>query len=164
MERELWGLAELNESLFCDLDDPRVLNQHDAERLWCRVGAFPTQCREGYRLAGRIGRRAGSSCPPRTVVIFGLGGSAAAGDLLVRTLEEGFTVPVFAWRGYRLPKWVNQDTICLVVSYSGNTQEAVDAFHESRCRGARTIVVSSGGDLTRLALAHHCPLILNPRG
>jgi glucose/mannose-6-phosphate isomerase len=60
-------------------------------------------------------------------------------------------VPVLVNRDYVLPAFVNEFTLVLAVSYSGNTEETLSAYQQARQCGADIIAVSSGGRLSEMA-------------
>lgn len=87
----------------------------------------------------------------RGVVVGGMGGSALAGEYAAVWAETEGDTPVTVLRGYDVPPWVDEDTLVLAVSYSGNTEETLAMFESARSRGARLAAVTSGGKLKDLA-------------
>jgi len=88
---------------------------------------------------------------PKNILLMGLGGSAIGGDF-VRTLTEGeIRVPVLTCRNYDAPEFVNEDTLCLCASYSGNTEETLSAYMQCMGKGAKIVAISTGGKLKKLA-------------
>jgi len=87
----------------------------------------------------------------RNIVVSGLGGSAIGGDILRSYALDRCQVPVLVNRDYVLPAFVNELSLVLAVSYSGNTEETLSAYQQAQQRGADIIVVSSGGKLSELA-------------
>jgi glucose/mannose-6-phosphate isomerase len=90
------------------------------------------------------------------VVVAGMGGSALAADLLKDWLN--LTVPFEVVKTYDLPAYVGNETLVIVSSYSGNTEETLSALTQAVERGATVAVVASGGKLydkaAELGLAH----------
>ena len=87
----------------------------------------------------------------RSIVVSGQGGSAIGGDILRSYALDRCRVPVLVNRDYVLPAFVNELTLVLAVSYSGNTEETLSAYQQARQCGADIIVVSSGGRLSEMA-------------
>lgn len=98
------------------------------------------------------------------VVVSGLGGSAIGGDILRTYAIHQASLPVLVNRDYDIPAFVNQQTLFLAVSYSGNTEETISAYQQARQKGAAVIVVSSGGTLARLAQEDDFLLVKVPGG
>lgn len=117
--------------------------------------AFPTQFADGFKLAAKT--HAGGA---RDAVFAGMGGSAFPADLLNAFLGTRFLVH----RSYGLPSGVGRNTLVFANSYSGNTEETIDAAREALARRARVVCITSGGELKELAARHRIPLILLPIG
>ena len=102
---------------------------------------FPQQCRKALELPkGRI-----ISSDVSNIVVCGMGGSAIGGDLLKAYLSR--KMPVIVNRGYELPAFVNENSLIILISYSGNTEETLACYKKAKEEGCRIIAVSSGGKL-----------------
>lgn len=99
-----------------------------------------------------------------SIVVTGLGGSAIGGDTLRSYLAGTLKIPLFVNRHYTLPAFVNNRTLVIVSSYSGNTEETIAAHLEAVKRKARILCISSGGKTTELASKYRQPIITIPRG
>lgn len=100
----------------------------------------------------------------RNVVVSGLGGSAIGGDILRTCALHQAAIPVLVNRDYDIPAFVNEHTLFLAVSYSGNTEETLSAYRQARQKNAASIVVSSGGKLSAMAREDGCLVIEVPGG
>ncbi len=85
--------------------------------------------------------------PVENIVICGMGGSALAGSMALSW--PGPAVPVVLDRSYHLPPFAGQSTFCIILSYSGNTQEALVLLDEAEERGCQIAVITSGGELEK---------------
>lgn len=83
----------------------------------------------------------------RNVVVSGMGGSAIGGDILRVYAAGKAKVPVLVVRDYNIPAFVDQHTLFLAVSYSGNTEETLSAYGQAREQGASIICITTGGKL-----------------
>lgn len=99
-----------------------------------------------------------------SIVITGLGGSAIGGDVLKSYLSPDLKVPIVVNRNYALPAFVNGDSLVVVSSYSGNTEETLSAYNDARKRRAKIIAVTSGGNLFARAKRDKVPVIRIPAG
>lgn len=141
-----------------DLDDISYLRSVDPEGMGARVSELPLQCREAQALVEEC------SFPIEyglvdAIVILGMGGSAIGGDL-VRSLVEGeCSIPIFVNRDYGLPAFVNDHTMVIASSYSGNTEETISAFLEALERGAWPLVIATGGKLAQICRDRQLPLL-----
>lgn len=100
----------------------------------------------------------------RQVCICGMGGSAIGGDIISDYSFALSQRPVFVIRGVQLPDWVCQDTLVLVCSYSGNTQETMQLFNQALSRGCPIFGISSGGTLEKNCANHGLVHIKVPGG
>lgn len=92
------------------------------------------------------------------VIIAGMGGSGWPG-LILRSWPR-LKVPFEIVSNYTLPDYVNERTLVISSSHSGNTEETLAALEEAEKRGAQIAVVTSGGKLLDVAKAKSLPLFV----
>lgn len=97
------------------------------------------------------------------VVVLGMGGSGMAGDILAATAGPFLSVPVVVSKGYELPAFVGETSLVFAVSFSGETEETIEAASAAAVEGARMVVVTGGGELGRLAASWGVPRVHVPR-
>jgi glucose/mannose-6-phosphate isomerase len=121
---------------------------------------FPEQVAEAAKVAQGI-----EGLPPANevdnVLVLGMGGSGIAGDVLAAVGGPFVSVPIVVTKGYAPPSFVGPGTLCFAVSFSGNTEETLEAAQAAAAAGARMVVVTAGGELGALAptwQAPHVPL------
>jgi glucose/mannose-6-phosphate isomerase len=134
--------------------------QLDSEGMWDAAAGLPEQVAE-----------ASSSCDIRNadalpahddienVVVLGMGGSGIAGDILLAAAAPFMPVPAVIVKSYTLPAFVNDNSLVIAVSYSGNTEETVEAASEAVVAGAQLVVVSGDGELRRIAEGAGAPYV-----
>jgi len=98
------------------------------------------------------------------VLVLGMGGSGIAGDLLAAVAGPFMPVPVIVSKGYEPPSFVSEATLCFALSFSGDTEETVEAASTAAVAGARMVVMARGGELGRLADSWNAPFIPLPDG
>ena len=96
------------------------------------------------------------------VVVLGMGGSGIAGDVLTVVAGPFMPVPVVVHKGYGIPNFIDEHSLVLAVSFSGNTEETVEAATEAALAGGRMVVVSAGGSLGELAAEWGAPCVPVP--
>lgn len=94
-----------------------------------------------------------------SVVVAGMGGSGIGGDLTAAVCGPVLDVPVIVPKGYEIPRFVGPDTLIFCVSFSGNTEETIQVARKAIERGARTVMITSGGELGALASTHDVPCV-----
>jgi len=125
------------------------------------ISGFAGQLRSGYSL----GQKAEIPKGDFSAVIFcGMGGSAIGGDLLAGYAKDTMKIPFVVNRYSRLPRWVNENTLVIISSYSGNTEETMGCFWEARERGTRILAITSGGQLGQNCAKDKIPVITIPGG
>lgn len=98
----------------------------------------------------------------RNIVLSGMGGSAWYA--LYVQVWPGINLPFEINRTYTLPKYVNENTLVIVSSYSGNTEETLASLKVAEERKAQIVVLAAGGELARLAKEKNLPLYSIPPG
>ncbi len=82
-----------------------------------------------------------------SIAICGMGGSAIAGDLVLGAYRERLRHPSAVLRDYYLPGWVGENTLVVLSSYSGETEETLTAAMQATERNALCVGITSGGKL-----------------
>ena len=85
------------------------------------------------------------------VVFAGMGGSGTIGDVFSSILSKN-DIHTSVVKGYLLPKTVDENTLVVITSVSGNTQEPLTILKNSKNSKAKFIVFSSGGMIKEYAL------------
>lgn len=102
--------------------------------------------------------------PISQVVVAGMGGSALGADLVKNLYRDQLTVPMEIVKDYDLPAFVGPETLVILSSYSGNTEETLAAAATAKERGALIAVLAAGGKLAELAKAKNYPsYLINPK-
>ncbi len=133
-----------------------------AEKMQAYLWGLPDQFTEMMRLKVAL--------PPKyrrqyhNIIVTGLGGSAIGGDILRTYGLLKANIPVMVNRDYDMPGYVNQDSLVLAVSYSGNTEETLSAYRQAVKQGAAVVAVTSGGKLAEMAEHDGCAALKVPGG
>jgi len=135
-----------------DLDHMHDLAVRDPGGMGKLIAQFPEECARAWKQASAFSLPA-TYRSPRAVVVLAMGGSAISGDLARTLAQERTAASINVVRDYRLPGYVDADTLVLAISYSGNTEETIAAFQAAKARGARLVAITSGGQLAQVAKA-----------
>lgn len=98
------------------------------------------------------------------VVVAGMGGSALAALLLKSWLRDEIKIPFEVVRNYDLPTFVGENTLVIASSYSGNTEETLEALDQAEKRGAQIGIIASGGQLIDSASSYKIAHVSLPDG
>jgi len=145
------------------LDSPDRVARLDPGGMGDRIEAFADQLRAGVSIAGPVLARLAPHRPRRTV-LFGMGGSAIAGDLARSIVDREGDSPFHVVRHYEPPAWLTPEDFMIFSSYSGETEETIAAYRSLRYLGARSCVLTTGGTLARLAVDDDIPVAALPPG
>jgi glucose/mannose-6-phosphate isomerase len=85
------------------------------------------------------------------VLICGLGGSGIGGTIVSQLVNSSAECPIVVNKNYIIPNFVNENTLVLCCSYSGNTEETLVMCESAKKKGAEIVVISSGGKFIELA-------------
>ncbi|MBI2798397.1 bifunctional phosphoglucose/phosphomannose isomerase [Candidatus Saccharibacteria bacterium] len=115
------------------------------------IDAQPQQLRESYNegLEPALTPQLGSGI--RNIVLAGMGGSALAGGVIKNWLDERLSVPFETVRDYKLPSYIDTDSLVIVSSYSGNTEETLSACEFADKMSAQIVIMTHGGTLLEQA-------------
>lgn len=127
------------------------------------VEEFPNHLREALA----IGRAATlNPCTKKidNIVISGLGGSGIGGKIVSQIVADKAGVPIVCTSDYVLPEFVNSNTLVIISSYSGDTEETVAALQEAIAKKAEIACVTSGGKVLAASKEHGFNHIIIPGG
>ena len=102
------------------------------------------------------------SKPIKKIAFVGMGGSGIAGRIIKTLLEKKTALSVIIVDGPELPGSLDAETLAIVVSYSGNTWETLDALDALAKRFVPTIVLANGGIALEVAELKNMPFIMIP--
>ncbi len=102
--------------------------------------------------------------PVSQIVICGMGGSAVSGDYLRTYLEKVLNLPIIIQRNYNIPAFVSKNTLLILISYSGNTEETISCLIAALKKSAKIVGIGSGGNLADFCKKHNLPFFPIPSG
>lgn len=142
----------------------KIISRIDKQNMFSILCDFPLQVCNAVDIAGKVKTNKVNVKNIKNLIINGLGGSAIGGDLLRSYVANEISVPVYVNRNYTLPRFADKDSLAIISSYSGNTEETTSAFKDALSRKCRIICVSSGGTVEKLAKKHKILLVKIPGG
>lgn len=135
------------------LDDLKVIHERDAQDT---LGIAERQCDQltyEYEVFQ-------DQVDVENIVFAGMGGSCLSA--LMSTSWPGHTKPFEIVRNYDIPAYVNEKTYFIASSYSGNTEETIEALEKAEAAGAQIAVLAAGGKLAEIAEKKNYPLAIIP--
>jgi glucose/mannose-6-phosphate isomerase len=127
------------------------------------VAAFPEQLQEAL-IIGQSFRFHTPIQAFQQVVLTGLGGSGIGGTIVQDYVNGAMTIPFIVNKDYSLPAFVGKNTLVIASSYSGNTEETIQAMKEALKKKATVVCITSGGTIANMCKKKNLDCILLPAG
>jgi glucose/mannose-6-phosphate isomerase len=140
-----------------NLDDIKIYEKNDPEGMLARIKELPLQCRQAWQAVTEMPLPASYKDIDK-VVILGMGGSAIGGDLVKSLVQSEAKIPIIVHRDYGLPAYVDEKTLLIGSSYSGNTEETLSGFELALKTRAKKLAITSGGKLQKMAESKNIPV------
>lgn len=143
------------------LDQPSDVKRIDQGNMIGLCERMPDFCKDALKRAEEVQIH---HRQPRNFVVAGMGGSAIGGELLKDWLYDRVSIPIEVCRDYTLPAYVDEKSLVVAISYSGETEETLNAFLQAVKRRCMVVSVSSGGHLQAFSKKLETPHIPIPEG
>jgi len=114
------------------------------------ISRFPEQLMEALEIGEQAEIREHDKAIHK-VYVAGLGGSGIGADFVKEFIRSESPIPYTTGKGYNIPQYVDEHTLAICSSYSGNTEETLNAFKQMQQTGAKIVIISSGGQLIATA-------------
>jgi len=103
----------------------------------------------------------------QSITISGMGGSALPGNVLRVFVNNVLTasqkrLPIFQSRTYNLPPEAYENSLNIICSYSGNTEETISAFQEALDNNLTCVAISNGGKIEEMCKENNVPFVKLP--
>ncbi len=122
---------------------------------------FPVQLQEALSISEKF---IFSATNIKNVVITGLGGSGIGGTFAQEYVCNIAKVPIIVNKSYELPTFINENTLVIVSSYSGNTEETIRCYHQAIEKKCQIVSITSGGQIKTLSEQNNTSVVLIPPG
>lgn len=133
-----------------NLDNLAQFKKIDNTGVGKAIELLPDQIREVLTDA-RLIKIPSSYAKVTNVVVSGMGGSNIGARILKYALADELKLPLLIEAGYEVPKYVNKNTLFIVSSYSGNTEEPLKALKKAKKQGAKIVAITSASQKNKLA-------------
>ncbi len=127
------------------------------------ITAFPDNILEALTIANNA-HFSPLKRPITNVVICGMGGSGIGGKMVGTWLQNELTIPIISHHDYTAPFFINESSLVIASSYSGNTEETLICVEQARKKGAQIIGICSGGLLYDFCIKHNFDVVKVPGG
>ena len=129
--------------------------------MYDMVQKFPAQLREAMEI-GKKAQIDPLDNPVHQIFVAGMGGSGIGADFVASFIRDECRVPYLVAKTYDAPAYVNEHTLAIASSYSGNTEETISCIQQVKEKYARIICIASGGNIIQWAKENHFNFIQLP--
>lgn len=146
------------------LDNQKIYKKLDTCQVAKSIELLPEQVRQVLYEA-RLVKIPYDYSKVTQVVVNGMGASNLGAEIFRSVFADKVKVPITVTPGYSVPASVDKNTLYLISSYSGNTEEPLSVYKEVKKRGAKIMAIASQGKnkLAQLILKDNIPgYIFNP--
>jgi len=143
------------------MDDMGKIREVDRSNML----SFCVNAAKHYQKATKISEKTSLKySKPTNIIVAGMGGSGIGGELLKDWARDKAPVPIVVSRDYSLPVYANEQSLVLIVSYSGETEESLSAFLDAIKKKCMIYCISLGGSLLEFAEKLGVPYLRVPSG
>lgn len=146
-----------------DLDDKKALLElQGGDTVLQSIDNFPKQLEQSWQESKEINLPS-SYKNVKNIVVCGMGGSRFPALIIKHLFKEELRVPLVLNDNYTLPGFVNEQTLVLLSSYSGTTEEVLACAKAALNKEASILGITTGGDLATLLKQEEKPIyVFNP--
>lgn len=138
-------------------------NEQALSEMEMYISKFPDNILEAIEIGKKAEARL-KVFPIKNMVMAGLGGSGIGAKFVSDLVWDTARIPIELVNDYCIPNWVDRDTLFVATSYSGNTEETLNALSEAVQAHAHIACITSGGNLQMLARERNYGLFEIPGG
>jgi glucose/mannose-6-phosphate isomerase len=127
------------------------------------IANFSKQLTEAIAI-GNNAKLTASTNKISNVLICGLGGSGIGGTIVTELVIGNANVPINVSKGYFIPAYVNENTLVIISSYSGDTEETLNCMELAIAKNAKITSITSGGKVEEICKKKGYDHIIVPGG
>ncbi len=145
------------------LDSREEILKIDEQNILDSVEELPQQCTDAYKVASQV------QIPEEYkkfdhVIMTGMGGSGLGARIIQSVYCDQLKTPLIRVNDYHLPPYAGKNSLVIISSYSGNTEETIQNAQEATERGCKWMAIGVGGELEQQAIRAGVPFYkINPR-
>ncbi len=144
-----------------DLNNLEEIKKLDPKNVYGSTGMLADQCEQIWNDSKSLNFPAEYK-NVQNIIICGMGGSAYGGHVALSLFKNVLKIPLIVNNDYDLPKFVNENSLVILTSYSGSTEETLSCTEQALKLGAKVTGITSGGKLSEV-LNGKPALVFNPK-
>ena len=143
-----------------NLDDIEAIKKKDPSNVLGSTGMFPDQCLQAWQESTKV-EFPDAYKHVKNIVVCGMGGSRFTPKTIGSLFREQITVPYEICDDYTVPGYVNHESLVILSSYSGSTEEVLSAGKDSVEKGAKIAgIIHAGSSIGKWLTDQHAPSYL----
>lgn len=123
------------------------LEKYDSQQMYKVYDNWPEIAKNAYDL----NLKSIEYTNVNNIIFCGMGGSGAIGDIFASILSKT-SIHVSVVKGYVLPKTIDQNSLVVITSVSGNTVETLTVLKQAKDLNCKIIAFSSGGEIEKYCI------------
>lgn len=144
-----------------DLTNLGEIKKLDPKNVYGSTEMFPNQCEQIWNENIEFGQEYKSI---ENIILCGMGGSAYGGYIAQSLFKNGLKVPIYSNNDYTLPAFANKNTLIILSSYSGETEEVLICAEEAKNKNFKIAGITTGGKLAEFLKNGNYPnLVFEPK-
>jgi len=138
------------------IDSREEIAKIDKQNILGSVEALPDQCLHAWEDASKI------QVPDpykdiNKIVMTGMGGSGLGARVIESLYSDKIKFPLVRINDYNLPPWVDEKTLVICSSYSGETEETIECARQAIFKKAKWMAIGGGNSLIKMAEEQNVP-------
>lgn len=151
-----------------NLDDINEINKLDKKQVAASIEKLPAQVEQAWQEASQI-NFPDNYKGVKNILVDGMGGSSLGPELIFYLYKGSLKIPYLLVRDYDLPAFVNEETLVVLSSYSGTTEEVLSLGKQALEKGFNLTGITEGRQLGEFLRTNNLPgyifdAKLNPSG
>lgn len=142
-----------------NLDNVAAMKRMDPSGVLESTEKFPDQCADAWKESSKV-KFPTSYKKARNIVVCGMGGSRFTPKTIGALFRKHISVPYEICEDYTVPGYVNKDSLVILSSYSGTTEEVLFAGQDALKKGAKLagVMMNGKGSVATFLKEHECPV------
>ncbi len=130
------------------LDNLKQIKKLDPANVLASIQLLPEQIEDGWQQAQQL--KVPIRFKPQQIIINGMGGSGLPAHFVRAVFSDKIKVPLTTLNSYELPGWIDDKTLYIIQSYSGNTEEPLSTIGAAQKKRAKITAITTDGKLGKL--------------
>lgn len=145
------------------IDNRVEIARIDKQNILGSIEALPDQCLHAWEDASKI-QVPESYIDINKIVMTGMGGSGLGARVIESLYSDKIKFPLIRLNNYNLPPWVDENTLVICSSYSGETEETIECARQAIFKKTKWMAIGAGNSLIEIAQEHSVPYYkINPK-